>query len=78
VCTAEEQCITIGSDGACMEEGCTDVSDCAPAPPTGNAPVVCQNIIGDPANDCWLDCGAGQTCPDGMECFLGLACAWPG
>ena len=39
----------------------------------------CDAITADPtATFCFLDCGAGQTCPDGMVCFANLACMWPG
>lgn len=60
----------------CTIRGCEDVCDCFDAPPTGDAPVVCAGILEGGDNACGLDCSAGQTCPDGMECSSGL-CFWP-
>jgi hypothetical protein len=39
--------------------------------------VVCVDVTGEGINECILFCGMGQTCPTGMQCELGLACAWP-
>lgn len=73
-------CITVGTPalaGACAVDPCMDVCDCPFAPPTGNAPITCGPLTG--GNDlCYLDCSAGQICPDGMICFAEQACIWPG
>lgn len=78
---AGSTCITGGMPvvgGSCSVTSCNDACDCPAAPATGNAPVECDAITSDPtATFCFLDCGAGQTCPDGMECFGNLACVWP-
>ena len=60
----------------CMISGCVDVCDCFAPPATGTAEVICDAILEDGGNACALDCSAGQTCPDGMEC-LGTICFWP-
>lgn len=58
--------------------GCVDASDCPAAPATGNAPVTCGSLDFDPSQDeCFLDCSAGQTCPDGQECLGTHACGYP-
>ena len=64
------------SFGVCSDQGCTLPADCPTPPPTGDAPVVCSDITAPP-NDCWLDCGSMQTCPDGMMCFSSFLCMWP-
>jgi hypothetical protein len=58
----------------CMVSGCEAACQCPAAPGTGDAPVTCDDIIGDDANDCYLDCGNDETCPDGMICFAGFVC----
>jgi hypothetical protein len=52
-------------------------ADCPAAPATGDAPVACGDI-GLGADSCYLDCSAGQTCPDGMLCDEGIGgvCIW--
>lgn len=59
---------------------CDTDADCSPGPGRGTAPVRCKPIIvhPPPPGACVLDCGAGQTCPDGMSCDprLGI-CAHP-
>lgn len=61
-----------------MAAGCVDVSDCPAPPATGNAPVACGNVDFDqPEPECYLDCSAGQTCPDGQECFGTYGCGYP-
>jgi hypothetical protein len=63
----------------CSIDGCTDACDCPAAPASGNAVVTCDDVTGNPANLlCYLDCGAGETCPTGMTCFGGFLCIWPG
>ena len=62
--------------GVCSDQGCVTPADCPVAPPTGNAPVTCE-LITTGANDCFLECSAGQTCPDGMQCFSNFLCMWP-
>ncbi|MBX7078276.1 MAG: hypothetical protein K1X88_03745 [Nannocystaceae bacterium] len=76
-CTVEEQCVLdFSGDAVCMEFDCTDVGDCGPALPSGDAPVTCADLGGDGSNECYLSCALGETCPDGMVCS-GSFCAWP-
>ena len=81
VCLPNEQCITDlampPTQGVCADVDCTDVAECPLAPPGGTAPVQCIDITGEGINECILFCGLGQTCPTGMICALGIACAWP-
>lgn len=60
----------------CTIRDCVDTCDCFDPPATGTAVVVCAEILADGSTACGLDCSAGQTCPDGMECASGL-CFWP-
>lgn len=60
---------------------CGDESRC-PLPDSGTATPVCILPLGGVAQ-CVLDCGTGETCPDGMSCYsvvyLGLErwrCGW--
>jgi hypothetical protein len=80
-CLASEQCVTdLGMPplvGVCADVDCTSAADCPLTPPGGDAPVVCVDVTGEGINECILFCGMGQTCPTGMQCELGLACAWP-
>lgn len=72
-------CLTsseIEGGNICTIRDCEDACDCFDPPATGTAEVVCSPILADGANACGLDCSAGQTCPDGMECGGGL-CFWP-
>ncbi len=63
--------------GVCAFTGCITDCDCPAAPATGDAPVVCAPIVADSdENACFLDCSAGQTCPDGMQCFMDFICMW--
>ncbi len=80
-CGGANNCITAGNPviaGVCSVTPCTDTCDCPSAPAGGNAPVACDAITGGAANFCFLDCSAGQSCPNGMTCFGDLACVWPG
>jgi hypothetical protein len=75
-----EQCFTdMGPTvGVCTAVGCAVDADCPPAPPGGNAPVICQDVNLDMvAEECSLDCSAGQTCPTGMGCSFNFICTWP-
>jgi hypothetical protein len=80
-CLASEQCVTdLGMPplvGVCADVDCTTAADCPLTPPGGTSPVVCVDVTGEGINECILFCGMGQTCPTGMQCELGLACAWP-
>ncbi len=60
--------------GACFFSGCEEACDC-PAPPDAafDAQVTCDDIIGDTANDCYIDCSS-DGCPDGMFCFANTLC----
>jgi hypothetical protein len=71
-------CVTDSIDaptaGVCLASGCEMTCQCPPAPATGDTVVVCEEVTGDGLNDCWLACGGGETCPDGMFCFGGFIC----
>lgn len=69
-------CLTAPSGGVCSAS-CANVGECQPGPVTGNAGISCSDVTGDMMPECWLDCSAGQTCADGMECFGGFVCIWP-
>lgn len=75
-----------GLDGICLNDGamptigvCTEacmiLGDC-PASPGGTAPVSCEDVTGDGASECILDCSGGASCPAGMSCFDNFLCAW--
>lgn len=76
---ANEGCIAdVPADpslGFCTS-GCNNADDCNSAPETGDAPVTCDDLTGDEMGNCFLDCAAGQTCPDGMSCAFNSFCAW--
>ncbi len=62
--------------GVCFATGCETPCDC-PQPPKGfEAQVGCEDLIGDDMLDCFIDCGGGAACPDGMFCFMGTLCFW--
>ncbi|MCA9705658.1 MAG: choice-of-anchor J domain-containing protein [Myxococcales bacterium] len=69
-----------GSDfGWCSIVGCADDMECQPAPPTGTAAATCQTFndgMGGTFDACALLCNMGETCPDGMSCFMGSFCVW--
>lgn len=76
-------CLDVGDLGSdegsvCTIVGCVDADDCPAAPPTGDAVVACIDLTGEAGGDCYLDCSAAQTCPEGMECHgdLGI-CYFP-
>jgi hypothetical protein len=80
-CGGANNCLTAGDPtiaGVCTVTPCADECECPGAPATGTAPVTCGPITGGPANFCYLDCAAGQSCPTGMVCFGDAACVWPG
>lgn len=79
VCLPDEVCFSDfpTTVGVCGTLGCSMGVECPDPPPGGNAPVICGDANGDMlADECFLDCGAGQTCPDGMSCFADAICAW--
>ena len=79
--TGMVSCLTSSKvEGAnvCMISGCEDECDCFAPPPTGDAPVVCADILEGGGFACALSCAAGETCPDGMECLSGLCFHNPG
>lgn len=80
-CGGGDNCLTGGDPviaGVCSVTPCVDACDCPAAPPTGNALVTCDAVTGGAQQFCYLDCSAGQACPNGMICFGDLACVWPG
>lgn len=61
----------------CSRQGCVDACDCPPPPDSGNATVTCANITGGGdggITDCYLSCAAGETCPDGLQCYNNSVC----
>lgn len=65
------------SAGVCAVDACESACDCPPPPSSGDAPVVCAEIIEGAGNQCHMDCAEGQICPEGMFCYGGYVCAWP-
>lgn len=78
LCGAGHLCVYWGDpidQTACALQGCTSACDCPPPPATGNAVVTCGDITDpDDMTDCYLSCGSGETCPDGMVCTNGGTC----
>lgn len=72
-CLADEFCFG-GPDvpGFCTD-ACSDAAECL-VPSTGDAPPACA-LFGPGGGLCYLDCAAGQSCPDGMTCETGI-CVW--
>jgi hypothetical protein len=66
--------------GFCTHEGCSNPgSDCSP-PSSGDAQPFCLPVMIGNMMDavCALDCGGGETCPDGTMCIqleVGWVCA---
>ncbi len=82
-CSASEMFCLVDNNmaptaGACTQSPCDTEADCPAAPDTGDAPVACIGLGmgGGEPNACLLDCSAGQTCPDGMECIGDFFCGW--
>jgi hypothetical protein len=79
-CGAGQQCLlddqAAPTFGVCAKMGCEDLSQCPPAPATGNAVLSCGPVIYSPHDACYLDCSNGETCPDGMVCYDSTTCAW--
>jgi hypothetical protein len=65
------------SAGVCAVDACESACDCPAPPPTGNAPVVCDEVTEGAGRQCHMDCAEGQICPEGMFCYGGYICAWP-
>jgi hypothetical protein len=75
-CDLGLNCIGDGATfGWCGTLDCVDDMVCQPPPATGDAPAVCAPI-NDMTDACVLDCSMGQTCPDGMACFMDFVCVW--
>lgn len=74
-CLPGEQCIDFGNIAFCAEQGCVAPGDCT-VPATGNPNVSCTDLDGNGSSDCYLECSAGQTCPDGMVCYAAAYCMW--
>jgi hypothetical protein len=77
VCGLEGVCLNDGAMptiGVCTQD-CVVLGDC-PASPGGTAPVSCEDVTGDGASECILDCSGGGSCPVGMTCFSSFLCAW--
>ncbi len=62
--------------GWCGTLDCRDDRECQPPPATGDAPAVCAPINAMGTLACVLDCTMGQTCPDGMACYMDFVCVW--
>jgi len=77
-CLPDEVCVDIPDSlglAVCMQQGCLAPGDCS-VPTTGTAVPSCEDLAVDPMNECYLDCGMGEICPDGMVCALGFLCLW--
>lgn len=70
------ECVAVSQVGWCTQF--CDVDEDCPAPLTGDPTVVCA---GPDGNQCALDCGDGETCPDEMSCVEVVnnifRCVWP-
>lgn len=70
-CDTDLSCIITSSMGfsAFCTESCSADGDCS-TPSTGDATVECRTIGGGGGGSsfCDLNCGGGETCPDGMDC----------
>lgn len=77
---------TCGLDGVCLNDDvmapsvgvcsqpCAGAGSCPPSP-GGSALVTCEDLTGEGASECFLDCTFGS-CPAGMTCFGGFICMW--
>ncbi|MCA9705835.1 MAG: hypothetical protein KDK70_08310 [Myxococcales bacterium] len=76
ICGLDGTCLSSGMPPtvAVCSEACVNAASCPPSP-GGSAPVVCQDVTGDGANECTLDCSLGS-CPAGMTCFNSFLCMW--
>ena len=88
-CAAGESCMSataeclatgVGDESACTFP-CETACDCPAAPPTSDATVSCEDIVGpggpDGIPDCFLGCETDAQCPDGQVCFEGVLCVHP-
>lgn len=75
VCSAGEICLDGGGSSVCALQECQDATDCAAAP-SGDAVVSCFDVDNSGTDDCYLDCGMGEACPDGMICAFDFICMW--
>ncbi len=69
--------------GWCAVQGCGEDACACPVPPMGSEALnACDPFTGDDGNgSCYLDCGGGEACPEGMLCrpLDGVsACVWGG
>lgn len=63
------------TSAVCVFE-CEEVCDC-PAPPAGfEAQLACEDLTGEGAGDCYVDCEGGLDCPRGMYCFANIICMY--
>ena len=67
---------SVEGSNVCFISDCVDACDCFAPPATGTAEPVCAAILEGGGMGCALDCSAGKTCPDGMECQTDI-CFWP-
>ncbi len=72
-CIGLDDVVGVDVDGICGFP-CSDACDCPAEPNTGNAVVTCGDVGG--IGSCYLSCEAGETCPDGTQCFASFACAY--
>lgn len=73
-------CITaaaVEGGSVCTITDCIDRCDCFAHPGTGTASVECMDGIIEGGTACVLFCGAGELCPDGMECSFNICVAPP-
>lgn len=85
-CAADGQAACMSDAGGCIGNGdpgvgvcffsdCTEPCDC-PQPPKGfETQVACESIsAGDDSLDCFIECGGGLECPEGMGCIGNTIC----
>lgn len=71
ICGEALTCIVTGNPigSAVCGRTCTSACDCPAPAGTGNATVTCGDVVSGGANECYLSCANGETCPDGMQCL---------
>jgi hypothetical protein len=56
--------------------GCNQLCDCPDPPAGGTATLECGPFDTSGANQCYLDCSGGASCPDEMFCLYNQWCTW--
>jgi hypothetical protein len=76
ICGVDSLCLhpAYSSVSVCAPQPCEYDADCPEAPASGDAHVRCDYVPEGESKSCFLDCSAGQTCPDGMVCAEETVC----